>query len=452
MRNSCPVLVLALLGCGRADADGDGYTSDVDCDDYNAEVYPGAADTWYDGVNSDCERKPAYDEDGDGVDVEEAGGDDCNDTDPTIYGGAPDTWYDGIDSDCAGNDDYDQDGDGHGTAQGGGTDCDDEDASIYPGAPDTWYDGLDSDCAGNDDYDQDGDGFFDERTRGDDCDDTNASVYPGAPDAWYDGIDSDCEGNSDYDQDGDGYSSADARGDDCDDTDSTIYPAAPDTCYDGTDSNCSGGPDLVGYWPFDDHGSPTATDWSGNGNDGRLVGDAAWIDGAIGGAVELDGTGDYVDMGDVLGELALPVTLGAWIRADGDENFTFLTTDDADNVYSGLWLQVTGDAFYANFGDGTGSSADSRRSALASGVPRGEWVHLAAVIRGGTDMDVYVDGAAVPPTYSGSGGALVSSLASFRVGRDTYGGAPLDALGAIDELRVYDCELTAEDVARIATP
>ena len=37
---------------------------------------------------------------------------DCNDEDASIYVGADDTWYDGIDSNCDGANDYDQDGDG----------------------------------------------------------------------------------------------------------------------------------------------------------------------------------------------------------------------------------------------------------------------------------------------------------------------------------------------------
>jgi hypothetical protein len=241
----------------QEDADGDGVGSVIsggeDCDDTNADIQPGASDTWYDGIDSDCSGNDDYDQDGDGAQSVDFGGDDCDDTNADINPAASDTWYDGVDSDCAGNDDYDQDYDGYvpdeyaglpttGDALSGGLpdgDCDDTDANINPAATDTWYDGIDNDCAGNDDYDKDGDGHQSDLYGGDDCNDTNSSIYGGAPDAWYDGVDSDCAGNDDYDQDGDGYDSSLYGGDDCNDTDATVTGPVAET-FNGIDDDCDG--------------------------------------------------------------------------------------------------------------------------------------------------------------------------------------------------------------------
>jgi hypothetical protein len=70
---------------------------------------------------------------------------DCDDQDPAIYPGAPETYYDGIDSNCDPADEFDADGDGDDSSHYGGTDCDDQDAAIYGGAPEI-CDGLDNDC------------------------------------------------------------------------------------------------------------------------------------------------------------------------------------------------------------------------------------------------------------------------------------------------------------------
>jgi MYXO-CTERM domain-containing protein len=265
--------------CGEDDdydADADGYVPDEyvgssttevpasgalpggDCNDLNAAVNPGVSETWYDGVDGNCDGASDFDADGDTHDHEDFGGDDCDDEDFRVYPGATEIWYDGVDSDCSGGSDYDVDGDGHDFDEYGGSDCDDNDPSINADATDVWYDGVDQDCRGDDDFDADKDGYVPDdydgiRTvgvpgsgglRAGDCDDGDVAVHPGAVEVWYDGRDNDCSGGSDYDADGDGYDSLDwADGDDCDDGDDTVYPGASDTWYDGVDQDCDGAKD-----------------------------------------------------------------------------------------------------------------------------------------------------------------------------------------------------------------
>ena len=53
---------------------------------------------------------------------------------------------------------------------------------------------------------------------------------------------------------------------------------------------------IVGMWLFDESKGDTATDSSGNGNDGELVGNPEWVDGKFGNALEFDGTGSHVNI------------------------------------------------------------------------------------------------------------------------------------------------------------
>ena len=71
---------------------------------------------------------------------------DCDDTDATVNPSSSESWYDGVDQDCDGNSDYDADGDGEDEEAFGGSDCDDSDAEINSQAEDICWDGIDQDC------------------------------------------------------------------------------------------------------------------------------------------------------------------------------------------------------------------------------------------------------------------------------------------------------------------
>jgi parallel beta-helix repeat protein len=158
---------------------------------------------------------------------------DCNDADPGINPGAAEVADDGIDQNCNGYDlvTYyaDTDGDTYGdlnssqqvdAAQPAGyvlnsTDCDDTDQNVHPGAAEVADDGIDQNCNGFDlvTYyaDTDGDTYGDASSSqqvdaaqpagyvldSTDCDDTDPNVNPGALEVPGDGIDNDCNGQID---------------------------------------------------------------------------------------------------------------------------------------------------------------------------------------------------------------------------------------------------------------
>ncbi|MDP2311413.1 MAG: MopE-related protein [Pseudomonadota bacterium] len=85
------------------DDDGDGSACEVDCDDADATVFPGATEAC-DGVDQDCDpATPIGGEDDADTDGARACAD-CDDLDPVRYPAAPELCGDGIDEDCDGVD------------------------------------------------------------------------------------------------------------------------------------------------------------------------------------------------------------------------------------------------------------------------------------------------------------------------------------------------------------
>lgn len=198
------LVVAAMSGCvdgpvKEADLDGDGIsTAAGDCDDADADVFPGAIDFVGDDLDQNCDDLDGVDDDQDGHASVASGGPDCDDGDARVGPGADDEVGDFSDQNCDGVDGVDDDGDRFAGTATGGADCDDTDPERNPAAADPLGDGVDTNCDGVDGVDRDGDGVAGEGSGGLDCDDDDPRTYPGAEEAC-DEIDNDCNGEIDQD-------------------------------------------------------------------------------------------------------------------------------------------------------------------------------------------------------------------------------------------------------------
>ena len=84
------------------DRDDDGFVNADDCDDTDAEIYPGATERC-NGLDDDCDGIVPEDADGDGYADVTCGGDDCDDLDERSYPGALDVCGDDLDANCLGD-------------------------------------------------------------------------------------------------------------------------------------------------------------------------------------------------------------------------------------------------------------------------------------------------------------------------------------------------------------
>ncbi len=218
------------FGCieGFVDADGDGFTADLDCQDLVSEINPGVVEVPYNGIDDDCDpATPDDDIDGDGFNSDE----DCDDADPEVNSEASEIPNNDVDEDCDGIVlIIDEDGDGFNSD----VDCDDFNADINPGSSEIPNNDVDEDCDGITlIIDEDGDGF----NSDEDCDDFNADINPGSSEIPNNDVDEDCDGIVlIIDEDGDGFNSDE----DCDDFNADINPGVSEIPNNDVDEDCDG--------------------------------------------------------------------------------------------------------------------------------------------------------------------------------------------------------------------
>ena len=203
-------------------------------------------------------------------------------------------------------------------------------------------------------------------------------------------------------------------------------------------------PNLVGWWTLDEGMGTTAVDWSGHGSHGTMIGEPQWVAGYAGGALSLDGVDDYVDIGAVGVSGAAPRTVAGWAKADrtdvtawtnvfglvgppsGTRNATFFT------------IQVMGDTGTSTLGYYGLHRYGWQQDIIPIDL---EWHHLAATYDGATAA-WYGDGQLI-----GSEEVTVNTRDYVLMGKrsDNSNFFP----GAIDDVRVYNKVLTAEEIGRI---
>jgi len=208
---------------------------------------------------------------------------------------------------------------------------------------------------------------------------------------------------------------------------------------------------LVAAYGFEEAGGTSATDASGNGNDGALSGATRTVSGRFGGALAFDGVNDQVAVADddTL-DLSGAMTLEAWVRPTSSLagwRTVVLKEQPGDLVY-GLYAAATG---YRPSGHVFVAGGDLRVQA-PSALPANEWSHLATTYDG-TTLRLYVNGAQVGSLTAA--GPMSASDGPVRIGGNTVWDEWF--AGAIDDVRIYDRSLSASEIqsdmsAPVGTP
>ena len=191
--------------------------------------------------------------------------------------------------------------------------------------------------------------------------------------------------------------------------------------------------ELVGWWRFDEGSGTVANDSSGYGNDGTFNGDPQWAVGMLGGALEFDGTDDYIEVPDNESlQLWERFTLAAWIYQVESSSSRII-----DKIGAGT---ANGPHLDTHPGTKLRSCSGTCISTAADHTLE-EWHHVAVTFDEG-DVKLYVDGSIEAEGSAPS--PLAGNSLPLRIGADSDGQSLF--YGLIDDARVYNRALTEAEI------
>jgi L-ascorbate metabolism protein UlaG (beta-lactamase superfamily) len=202
---------------------------------------------------------------------------------------------------------------------------------------------------------------------------------------------------------------------------------------------------LIAHWTLDEAQGDIAHDSAGD-NHGTLYGKPAWqpASGKINGALLLDGIDDYISTDFVLDPADGPFSVFAWIKGGAARQ---VVISQADGTGSGeIWLGA--DELLGRLMTGLVSPPAGRfvPQPLVSEfiITDGQWHHI-GFVWDSSYRTLYADGAEVAkdtaaqnPLKSADGGLYIGAGKNIEAG--TY------FSGLIDDVRIYNVALTADEV------
>ena len=205
---------------------------------------------------------------------------------------------------------------------------------------------------------------------------------------------------------------------------------------------------LIGHWKLDDGEGVIAVDSSGNGNDGTLEDGPTFVDGQFRQALAFEGSRVAIPASDSLTADLFQgsFTLSAWInpkRTGGTWQQIFRSMIAADTSNDTLFINNDGRLSWRGRigGDWAGGMCETASDV----VPADQWTHV-AVTGDGTNFRIYVNGAlSQESAFQTTDGAN----ATYYIGGDPTWLAESYA-GIIDDVRIYNVALSAEEIEALA--
>jgi len=208
---------------------------------------------------------------------------------------------------------------------------------------------------------------------------------------------------------------------------------------------------LVGMWSFNgqdvDWDSNTAYDRAGQGYNGTISGARSTV-GKVGQAMDFFGTKHYVGMGNIYTSMGMRTNLSVagWFKTDTlaqpDENQGTVFSKTQYSVDNRMWTA------YVNSSGINWYIYDDNNTAYGqfTSITLNEWHHFVGIFDSGT-QSFYVDGVLVDSDVRGFSNLNESSANVYIGVADSGVNHWFD--GQIDEVRIYDRALSADEVKQL---
>ncbi len=226
----------------------------------------------------------------------------------------------------------------------------------------------------------------------------------------------------------------------------------------GPKTNCAEDPGscitegLVGYWDFEEGEGIIVNDQSGNSNNGTSTNGPKWAtasdlpsDAFVSGkgAMDFDGTDDYVDMGDVLdfGQ-SDDFTISAWVKTTNTNGYVVQKINSAASIY--YYFGVFSSKLRVKLKDVNANNPEMNSTNI---VNDGKWHHVVSVRDAGNNLYLYIDGMSDRAPVVDTTNSTLANDGAFEIGQRSNGGAgkvPFD--GLVDDVRIYNRALSVEEV------
>jgi len=203
---------------------------------------------------------------------------------------------------------------------------------------------------------------------------------------------------------------------------------------------------LVGYWPFEEGTGTKAGDHSGTGNHGDLqnMEESDWKDGKLGGALDFNGSNEYVNAGNPPAlQLGNTGTIAAWIFETDDNRNHIVGKNDWPNDRDGYTFEATNSGGSKRLIADLSSATANNQIWGDTSLQNDTWYHV-VYTWDGSFLRLYLNGESdttpVAQTLTPNSGVYDLWIG----GSPTYGDAYFN--GLIDEVRIYDRALEANEI------